>query len=97
MRSSARTKGSRMEGAFLGVKDIVAMGRVAGTLARVPFLRGGWWGFVVGAVELLSFADFDRPLDILGFLAGPLLTAEAVTFAARLFLDCVFFSSSLAL
>ena len=86
-----------MEGAFLGVKDIVAMGRVAGTLARVPFLRGGWWAFVVGAVELLSFADFDRPLDILGFLEGPLLTAEAVTFAARLFLDCVFFSSSLAL
>ena len=87
MRSSARTNGSLVLGALLGVKQIVAVGRPAGTVAFFPFFDVGWLDLVFGAVvESLGFPALDSPVDILGFLEGGLVAVDAACLALLFFL-----------
>jgi len=91
MRSSARTNGSLVLGALLGVKQVVAVGRPAGTVAFFPFFDVGWLDLVLGAVvELLGFPALDSPVDILGCLEGAFVPVDAACFAL-LFFFAIFF------
>ena len=98
MRSSARTNGSLVLGALLGVKQIVAVGRPAGTVAFFPFFDEGWSDLVFDAVvELLGFPALDSPVDILGFLEGSLVAVDAACLALLFFLLSSFCCCILAL